>query len=119
MGGQRIFRVTVRGRFSDPDDRARAYLRSNLESHDVSRSGYTAEGTFTYDRRIDAFSLRYEVRLGADQPEESAAARGIRQAEQFLGVMGFPHGDLRSSVTDVAGAWARQLPDAGPPGGAA
>jgi hypothetical protein len=74
VDSQRIMRVTVRGRFSELSDHALEYLRSNQDEHDVSRAAYTAEGTLTFDSLIDFFSIRYEIRVEARDPDELAAA---------------------------------------------
>jgi hypothetical protein len=105
VGSQRIMRVTVRGRFSELSDQAREYLRSNQDEHDVSRAAYTSEGTLTFDSLIDFFSIRYEIRLGARDPDELAAAHAIREAEQFLGTMGFGYTGLKTVAMDMADVW--------------
>jgi hypothetical protein len=101
-------RVTVRGRFSGLSDRALEYLRSNLELHDVSNSEYTVEGTLTYDTRVDHFSIRYQLRVEPDNPEELAIDYGLREAEHFLGVMGFSYRSLRATATDTAAVWGER-----------
>jgi hypothetical protein len=106
VSSQRIMRVTVQGRFSELSDPARQYLRANRDQHDVSRAAYTAEGTLTYDSLIDFFSLRYEIRLDEDDPDELAGAYAIREAEQFLGTMGFGYRGLKTTVMDMADVWS-------------
>jgi hypothetical protein len=106
VSGQRILRVTVRGRFGELGDHATAYLRSNQDEHDVSRSSYTTEGTLTYDSLLDFFSIRYEVRVGARDSDELAAEYTISEAEQFLGTMGFDYRGLRTTVSDPTAAWS-------------
>lgn len=103
MSDERVHRVTVRGRFHDLSDEARRYLVTAQPEHDIFVSAFTAEGTFTYDERIAFFNLRYEVR-GADDDAE-AAARGMREAEQFLRTMRFGHKGLRAEVADVSAVW--------------
>jgi Family of unknown function (DUF6204) len=98
-------RVTVRGRFGDLGSDAVAYLRSNLEEHDVSRAAYTLEGTLTYDALIDFFSLRYEIRLSENDPDQLAADRAIAEAGLFLRTMGFTFRDLKTTVIDMAEVW--------------
>jgi Family of unknown function (DUF6204) len=105
VGGQRIMRVTVRGRFSELGAHASAYLRSNQDHHDVSRAEYTADGTLTYDSLIDFFSMRYEIRLDQDDPDELAASRAVSEAELFLRTMGFGYRDLKTVVMDMADVW--------------
>jgi Family of unknown function (DUF6204) len=98
-------RVTVRGRFGNLTERAAEYLRDNQLDHDVSNSAYTREGTLTYDAAVDYFSLRYEIRVDADDLDEVAANRGVEEAGHFLRAMGFDHRPLKVTVTDVAAAW--------------
>jgi Family of unknown function (DUF6204) len=107
VSDDRIMRVTVRGRFGHLSPRATEYLRTNQLDHDVSNSAYTPEGTLTYDAAVDSFSLRYEIRLGADDPDGVAVDRGVDEAEHFLRAMGFDHRPLKVTVTDVAAAWIR------------
>jgi hypothetical protein len=102
VGGQRIMRVTVRGRFADLSEQALEHLRSNLARHDVSNSEFSDEGTLTYDGRLDHFSFRFEIRIAPDSTDDRAIQRGIVQAEDFLRVMGFGHRSLRTSATDMS-----------------
>ncbi len=113
MADQRVHRVTVRGRFRDLDDRSRQYLVRAQPEHDVFVSAYTAEGTFTYDERIQFFNLRYEIRTTGDDASAEAAVIGEVEAEAFLRTMGFGHGELRVDVVDVSAIWddvARRRP---------
>ena len=103
MDHERIHRVTVRGRFRDLSDTARAYLQRAQPEHDIFRSAYTAEGTFTYDERILFFNLRYEVRASSADADPAAVA--LREAETFLRTMGFGHTALTTEVVDVSAIW--------------
>ncbi|MCB0957238.1 MAG: DUF6204 family protein [Ilumatobacteraceae bacterium] len=98
-----VHRVTVRGRFADLTEQARRYLAGAREEHDVFRSAYTAEGTFTYDQAIRFFNLRYEIR-GAGGDDE-AGVLGLEEAEQFLRTMGFGHTGLTVNVVDTGAIW--------------
>lgn len=91
-GSRKAFRVTVRGRFLDLSDEARLYLAGEQPEHDIFKSAYTVEGTFTYDARIDFFNLRYELRVSGDSPAESASAQGLHEAELCS-----PHDAIRPS----------------------
>jgi hypothetical protein len=102
---QRIFRVLVRGRFHDLSENARGALVAAREEHDVSRAAYTDEGTLTYDSQIDAFALRYEVRIESSLPDDVAAQRALQEADMFLGAMGYGHRGLRVAATDMADVW--------------
>jgi hypothetical protein len=107
VSDERIMRVTVRGRFGDLTPRASEYLGTHQREHDVSNSAYTPEGTLTYDDAVDYFSLRYEIRMAAVDPDGVAAASGVEEAEHFLRAMGFDHRALKVTVTEVAAAWSR------------
>lgn len=98
-----VFRVTVRGRFVDLTERARASLERSRPEHDIFVSSFTEEGTFTYDECLQFFNLRYEVRDAADEADALAFARA--EAEMFLRVLGIGHRLGRVSamnMTDVA-----------------
>jgi hypothetical protein len=106
---ERVYRVTVRGRFGELTDQARRYLTGAQAEHDLFVSAYTVEGTFTYDTRIAFFNLRYEVRLpSATATEQAAGERGLAEAEAFLRTMGFPHRGLKVGVVDATAMWAAQ-----------
>ena len=104
--GDRVFRVTVRGRFRDLSDEARRYLVGAQAEHDIFQSAYSSEGTFTYDAKIDFFNLRYETRPGGANPDESAAAHGLREAETFLRTLRLGYRDLKVDVVDMSAVWA-------------
>ena len=103
---ERVFRVTVRGRFLDLTAKARSYLVGGVDEHDIMKSGYTGEGTFTYDKRIDFFNFRYEVRVGGDDPETAAHVHGLVETEGFLNTMGFGFRDLKVTLVDMSAMWA-------------
>jgi hypothetical protein len=94
-----VFRVTVRGRFGELTDTTRSTLLRAVDDHDIFKSGFTEEGTFTYDRRLQFFNLRYEVRL--NQPGDPADI-GMARAHDFLRVLGIPHRGLRAAVMDLS-----------------
>ncbi len=98
----RVHRVTVRGRFRDLNEASRQYLVRSKAEHDIFVSAYTPEGTFTYDDRVQFFSLRYEVRAAS---ADDAAVAGEVEAETFLRTMGFGHGGLKVDVVDVSAIW--------------
>jgi hypothetical protein len=106
MIGAHIFRVTVRGRFSALSERQRAYLVDALDDHHVTKSAYTTEGTFTYDSNIYPFSLRFEIRVEGEYPDDRAADLGIKQAEEFLRTLGIGFQHLKVTTTDMESMWA-------------
>lgn len=98
----RVHRAIVRGRFVDLDDGARGRLLADLDRHAGLPGGFTPEGTFSYDARLDFFTLRYEVRTEADEAvDEVAEAR----ARADLRRSGLPHGPLTVRATDMATVW--------------
>ena len=101
-----VFRATVRGRFADLSDRARQYLAGAQADHDLFKSGYTPEGTFTYDAKLDFFNLRYELRLSGDDRFTRAEAAALVEAETFLTTMQFGFRNLRVNVVDTSAIWA-------------
>lgn len=115
MVSERIFRVTVRGRFEHLTESARAALVRAQPEHDVFLSSYSAEGTFTYDARIQFFNLRYEVRAGGDDASGTAAVTAELEADTFLRTLGYGyHRPLKVEVVDASAVWddvARRRPD--------
>jgi len=97
-----VYRVTVRGRFRNLTEQAQRYLAGAQAEHDIFRSAYTEEGTFTYDERIQFFNLRYEVRA---VDAAAAEATGQSEAELFLRTMGFGYDRLTVQVVDVSAIW--------------
>jgi hypothetical protein len=110
QSGERIFRVTVRGRFRGLTKRARDSLVGALGEHDVSRAAFTGEGTLTYDAAIDFFSLRYEVRTATGASDGGAGAEAARMgqenAHEFLVTMGFGYRHLKVTTTDMSALWS-------------
>lgn len=99
---ERVFRVTVRGRFVGLTDEVRRYLAAAQPDHDLFVSAYTPEGTLSYDARLDFFNLRYEVRAAS---ESRAHDDALTEAELFLTTMRFAHGDLKATVVDMSAMW--------------
>jgi hypothetical protein len=97
-----VFRVTVRGQFTNLSDEARRYLVKAQAEHDLFLSAYTPEGTLSYDKRIMFFNMRYEVHA---ESEEKALASSLLEAETFLQTMGFAHKELKANAVDVRQIW--------------
>jgi hypothetical protein len=97
-----VFRVTVRGQFTNLSDEARRYLVKAQGEHDLFVSAYTPEGTLSYDERILFFNLRYEVH---SETEEDALTQALSEAEQFLNTMNFTHKPLKANAVDVSQTW--------------
>jgi hypothetical protein len=103
-----IHRVIVRGFFDRLDDRQLAALRDAQADHDILRSGFTHDGTLTYEPNITAFSFRFEVRTtdedGHDH-HDAAMQIGIGRAEATLEEMGVGYKRLRATAADMADVW--------------
>jgi hypothetical protein len=97
-----VFRVTVRGQFTNLSDEARRYLVKAQAEHDLFVSAYTPEGTLSYDERILFFNMRYEVHADS---EEKALASSFLEAETFLQTMGFAHKQVKANAVDVSQIW--------------
>ncbi|MBU3717519.1 MAG: hypothetical protein FGM45_04340 [Actinobacteria bacterium] len=103
MSTESVYRVTVRGRFAGLDEKTRAYLAREQPEHDIFKSAYTTEGTFTYDTDIRFFNLRYEVRTAAGTDE--AENLGLTEAEAFLRTLGYGFEKLKVNVVDTSAMW--------------
>lgn len=100
------YRVLVRGRFGDLDERSRAELLADAPAHDVLSAAFTAEGTLTYDRSLLGFTFRYAVSAVGDHAERDARDEAELRAADALTAAGYPFRDLRATATrmaDIAG----------------
>ena len=104
-----VFRVIVRGRFAALDPENRAALLEAVDEHEALRAKFTKEGTLTYDRRIDFFSFRYEIRIQGDDVSGDGSAEayeaGMEQARRDLDRLGLAHRDLRATGSDLTRVW--------------
>lgn len=104
-GGEstRVFRVTVRGQFADLTPSVKAFLERHVHEHDMSLARFTPEGTFTYDRALRFFNLRYEIReLDIGDPSARATERSLFEAEMFLSTMQIGFSRLRAALMDMS-----------------
>jgi hypothetical protein len=105
-----IFRVIVRGRFGALDAARRASLLADADRHDaLVAARFSAAGTLSYDRRIDFFSFRIEVRVeeeeAPDEARELAFERAIALATADLERRGVTGRDLRATGSNMADVW--------------
>ena len=110
-----VFRVIVRGRFGELDETTRERLLADVDDHEAMRAAFTRDGTLTYDRRLDFFSFRYEVRVSVDDgPEPSstpsdatevAFAEAVRRADEHLSVRGLSYRHLEPTGSDLTRIW--------------
>jgi hypothetical protein len=103
-----IFRTTVKGRFADLDEAGRARLTAELAAHEVLvAGGYTEAGSLTYDRALDFFRYRVQVRAEGDEAEDEAMERALEMALAELDRLGVGHRDLDVTAVDMASMWRR------------
>lgn len=103
---QRVFRVTVRGRFGALTDEARRYLVKAQPEHDIFLSRFSEEGTFTYDDRIQFFNFRYELRAGGADAEQVVTERATSETQAFLRTLKIDARDLRVTMMDMSAMWS-------------
>lgn len=102
-----IYRATVKGRFADLDDETRARLTAELADHDVLvAGGYHESGSLTYDRGLDFFRYRVQVRADGDDAAAVATERALAMGEQELERLGVSHRGLTVSLVDMASMWS-------------
>ncbi len=106
----KIYRAVVRGHFSNLDDATRAALIEVADEHTYFDSAFTSDGTFTYDKQLVAFNLRYEMRFVPDDPSDTVTnseveAAAIERATAWLNAKSYGHRNLTVSVTDMASMW--------------
>ncbi|MCF3962555.1 DUF6204 family protein [Streptomyces fuscigenes] len=101
MSTQHTYRVIVRGTWRDLTDGARQRLLAEAEDHGLAQHRFTPEGSLVYDRTLKHFSYRYELASDADEGEEMAALLAEERAAQALSALGYGHGELRSTATDM------------------
>lgn len=103
-----VFRVIVRGRFDALDDEARADLLANLDE-DVTALAFTPEGTLGYDRALDPFGFRVEVRVDADvapaELRQLALDEGTARLTSHLDRRGIGYRGLRAAADNMADVW--------------
>ena len=97
-----VFRVTVRGRFEALTESQRASLRAAADEHDIFVSSFTIEGCLAYDKSIDFFSFRREVRLTGPASDEAACNSAIGSATEFLRVLGYRHSVLKAQSMNMS-----------------
>ncbi|RFU40868.1 hypothetical protein DZF91_14830 [Actinomadura logoneensis] len=88
-----VFRVSIRGRFGELDERARAGLRS-VDPFDAA---FTERGTFSCDGSLSVFTFRVQVPAGPDDDEDDAGLAALAALDAY----GHPYEVLKTSVTDM------------------
>lgn len=102
MTEEHTYRVLVRGRFTDLDDAGRARLLAAADRHDMLTSGFSDDGTLTYDATtLDFFSFRVQLRAKVEPTDRAVCDRGLELASRAVEEFGVDFRDLRASATDV------------------
>ncbi|WP_030900430.1 DUF6204 family protein [Streptomyces sp. NRRL F-5126] len=101
MSAQHTYRVIVRGAWRDLTSTDRERLLAEVEAHGLAGLRFTSEGSLAYDRTLNHFSYRYEIVADADEGEEMAALLAEDRAAHALAELGYGHGELRSTATDM------------------
>jgi len=99
----RTYRVTVRGRFEEQEPNVKARLVREVEDHDIFKSSFSTEGSFTYDHKIDFFNFRIEVHTS--EGSDVAGKIGLAETETFLSILGIIHKGLKVNVFDASAVW--------------
>lgn len=104
-----VFRVIVRGRFDGLDDDARAMLRAGLDEVDPAASLFTVDGTLGYDKRLDFFAFRIEIRLQVEDGTPDATPEAFDEATlrllQHLEDRGLRAKGLKPTGVNMASMW--------------
>jgi hypothetical protein len=95
---EHTYRVLVRGRFTDLDDAGRARLLAEADRHDMLLTGFSEAGSLTYDRALDFFSFRVELRADGERP---GCDRGKALAARAVEDLGVDFRDMKASATDM------------------
>lgn len=101
----KIYRAVVRGQFDALTDEQAAQLRAGAAKHHFLKSAFTSSGCLTYDDRMDAFNVRFELRLSDDIEAADVEAMALELAEERLASEDFGYKKLRADVTDMASMW--------------
>lgn len=79
---ERLFRVTVRGRFGKLDGGQRTELLAQQHDHGMFSARFTPEGVFLYERELVNFQFRYE--LASDEPSPADAEVEVAMVAEEL-----------------------------------
>ncbi|MBB5960675.1 hypothetical protein FHS29_007303 [Saccharothrix tamanrassetensis] len=98
---EHTYRVMVRGRFTDLDDAGRARLLAEADRHGVLTNGFSEDGALSYDRSLDFFSFRVQLRAEAESTDRAVCDRALALAARSVEELGVDFRDLRASATDM------------------
>ena len=100
-----LFRVIVRGHFSDLSESMRERLLANVSHHDLFRARYTTEGCWSYDPSLVAFNIRFELRGRGPNASREVQTIAESRAQSLLEREGVTYRRIRSTVTNMQDLW--------------
>ncbi|MBW4718550.1 hypothetical protein KZQ38_15295 [Saccharothrix sp. SC076] len=98
---EHTYRVMVRGRFTDLDDAGRARLLAAVERHGVLDNGFSEQGALSYDRSLDFFSYRVQLRGEVEDTDRAVCDRARVLAARAVEAFGVDFRDMKASATDL------------------
>ncbi len=98
---EHTYRVMVRGRFTDLDEAGRERLLAVVQEHGILTNGFSEEGSLSYDKTLDFFSYRIQLRAPVEQDDRAVCARGLVAAGRAVDELGVDYRDLKASATDM------------------
>ncbi|MEU4746865.1 DUF6204 family protein [Actinosynnema sp. NPDC023658] len=98
---EHTYRVMVRSRFTDLDDAGRDRLLAEVERHGVLTNGFSEQGALSYDRSLDFFSFRVQLRAEVETTDRAVCDRALALASRAIEEFGVDFRDMRASATDV------------------
>ncbi|MFE2756802.1 DUF6204 family protein [Actinosynnema sp. NPDC059335] len=98
---EHTYRVIVRGRFTDLDDAGRARLLAEVDRHGVLDNGFSEQGALAYDRSLDFFSFRVQLRAEVEATDRAVCDRALAMASRAVEEFGVDFRDMRASATDL------------------
>lgn len=101
-----IYRATVRGRFAGLNDATRAALLDKAAEHEtLVAARFTPTGSFVYDKGLQFFSFRFELRETGDDHATAVLAHAETLAVAALEAQDLGFRDLRVTARDMADVW--------------
>lgn len=101
MTDEHTYRVIVRGRFADVDAGARARLLAAAAEHDMLTSGFSESGALTYDKALDFFSFRVQLRAEVEDTDRAVCGQAMRLAARAVEDLGVDFRDMKAAATDL------------------
>ncbi|GGP54382.1 DUF6204 family protein [Saccharothrix coeruleofusca] len=98
---EHTYRVIVRGRFTDLDQAGRQRLLAQVDRHGLLTNGFSERGALSYDRSLDFFSFRVQLRAEVEASDRAVCDRAMALAAQAVEAFGVDFRDMRASATDV------------------